>query len=116
VEIYPNGKIPLRLESRARQHCGLRHRIPLRYADAIETDSTHGKNATQLRSGSTGHFLIAANQDSDSLVVFRIDPSTGHLTPTEQKEDFPSPTCVLFDPIEIIGSRAIGSSGHFFGD
>ena len=39
------------------------------------------------------------SQDTDSLVVFRIDPSTGHLTPTGQKEQIGSPVCVVFEPL-----------------
>jgi len=44
--------------------------------------------------------LIAANQESNTLVVFRIDAQTGRLTPTGQKEDVHAPICVVFEPEE----------------
>jgi 6-phosphogluconolactonase len=44
----------------------------------------------------TDTFLLAANQDSNSVVVFRIDPTTGRLTPTGQSIEISMPTCVMF--------------------
>ena len=66
----------------------------------LEYDSTEGKTPRSFNMDPTGHYLIAANQDSDSLVVFRVDAKTGHLTPIGQKENAPSPTCVTFVPVE----------------
>ena len=42
----------------------------------------------------TGKNLIAANQDGNSLVVFRIDQATGALTPTGSTVEVPRPVCV----------------------
>jgi 6-phosphogluconolactonase len=39
-----------------------------------------------------------ANQDGDSIVVFRIDPQTGELAPAGTKVDVPVPVCVTFMP------------------
>jgi 6-phosphogluconolactonase len=45
----------------------------------------------------TGAYLLAANQDSDNVVVFRIDPKTGQLSPTGQiVEGVGAPVCVKF--------------------
>jgi len=66
----------------------------------VETDSTQGKTPRSFGMDPTGHYLIAANQDSDSIVLFRIDGDTGHLTPVGTKLDVPSPTCVLFEPVQ----------------
>ena len=44
----------------------------------------------------TGAFLLAGNQRSDSVVVFRIDANTGKLTPTGQKLDIGAPVSVKF--------------------
>jgi 6-phosphogluconolactonase len=44
----------------------------------------------------SGRWLIAANTESDSLVTFSIDASTGFLTPT-YKSDVRKPMCVLFN-------------------
>ena len=66
----------------------------------IESVPTGGKTPRNFGIDPTGRFMIAANQDSDSLVVFRIDPKTGRLTPTGQKENVPTPICVMFEPAE----------------
>ena len=44
----------------------------------------------------TGSWLLAENQDSDNVVVFRVDPKTGALKPVGQKLDVPSPVCAVF--------------------
>jgi 6-phosphogluconolactonase len=41
---------------------------------------------------SLGH----ANQNSDTVVQFKVDQSTGTLTPTGQPIQVPKPVCVLF--------------------
>ena len=43
-----------------------------------------------------GRFLLAGNQKSDSLIVFRIDQQSGRLTPTGQKLDIGAPVSVKF--------------------
>lgn len=42
-----------------------------------------------------GNFLLAANQDTGNVVVFRIDEKTGSLTPTGSSIKVPMPVCVL---------------------
>jgi 6-phosphogluconolactonase len=44
----------------------------------------------------TGSYLIVAHQNSDSLVVFQIDRSTGKLTPTGQTFEVGAPVCVRY--------------------
>lgn len=44
----------------------------------------------------TGHWLISAGFDSDSVVIFSIDAQTGKLTPTGQSITIPQPVCVKF--------------------
>jgi 6-phosphogluconolactonase len=46
----------------------------------------------------TGKWMIVANQDGHSLVVFKIDQQTGALSPTGVAADVPSPVCVKFWP------------------
>lgn len=62
----------------------------------VETDSTGGKTPRNFAIDPTGSWLLAANQDSDDVVVFRLDPTTGHLTPTGEVLQVPSPACVKF--------------------
>jgi 6-phosphogluconolactonase len=58
--------------------------------------STKGKTPRNFAIDPTGTFLLAANQDSGNIVVFRIDASTGLLTPTGQEEQVPAPVCIAF--------------------
>jgi 6-phosphogluconolactonase len=40
--------------------------------------------------------MIVANQNSNELVVFKVDSDSGALTPTDVKVSVPSPMCVMF--------------------
>jgi 6-phosphogluconolactonase len=62
----------------------------------VETDSTAGKTPRNFVIDPTGSWLLAANQGSDSIVVFRIDHKTGHLTPTGESVQLSSPVCLRF--------------------
>jgi 6-phosphogluconolactonase len=44
----------------------------------------------------TGKWLLVANQGSNSIVVFAIDPKTGALKPTDQRVKVGAPVCVKF--------------------
>jgi 6-phosphogluconolactonase len=44
----------------------------------------------------TGRYLVAANQDSNNVVVFLIDPANGRLTPTGKTIALTAPVCVQF--------------------
>jgi 6-phosphogluconolactonase len=62
--------------------------------------STQGKTPRNFAIDPSGKFLMAANQESDNIVVYRIDPATGDLTPTGQVLGVPSPVCITFVPAE----------------
>ena len=44
----------------------------------------------------TGKYMLVANQSGDNVIVFRIDQSTGALSPTEASVKVASPVCVRF--------------------
>jgi 6-phosphogluconolactonase len=62
--------------------------------------STKGMTPRNFAIDPTGQFLLAANQDSGNIVVFRIDAASGALTPTGQVEEVPAPVCITFMPAE----------------
>jgi 6-phosphogluconolactonase len=62
----------------------------------VENVSTQGHTPRGFEIDPTGSYLIAANQDSDSLAVFQIDHNTGKLTPTGQKIEAFMPVDVEF--------------------
>ena len=62
----------------------------------IGTWKTGGQVPRDFALSPSGHWLIAAHQDSSDLVVFAVDPTTGTLTETGHKLDLGSPVSVLF--------------------
>jgi len=40
--------------------------------------------------------VYVANQDSDAIVLFDVDPHTGQLTPTGDVTRVGAPVCILF--------------------
>jgi 6-phosphogluconolactonase len=62
----------------------------------VENDPAGGKTPRHFAIDPTGSWLLAANEDSDNIVVFRIDPKTGHLTATGDVVQVSSPTCLTF--------------------
>lgn len=44
----------------------------------------------------TGQYMLVANQSGGNVIVFRIDQTTGELTPTGASVEVPTPVCVRF--------------------
>ncbi len=59
-------------------------------------ESTRGKIPRNFEVSPDGRYLAAANQDSNNIVMFRIDASTGKLTPTGSVVEAGTPICVRF--------------------
>jgi 6-phosphogluconolactonase len=55
-----------------------------------------GKTPRNFAIDPTGKFLLAANQESNKIVIFRIDPTTGALSPTGEVTEAPAPVCITF--------------------
>jgi len=66
----------------------------------VEYISTQGKTPRSFEIDPKGTLLFAANQQSNNIVMFKIDRKTGRLTPTGQTLDVASPVCVKFLKIE----------------
>jgi 6-phosphogluconolactonase len=62
----------------------------------VEHTPTQGKTPRHFAVDPTGRWLLAENQGSDNVVVFRIDGESGRLTPTGQILDVPAPVCAVF--------------------
>ena len=62
---------------------------------AAGTVGTGGKNPRHFGIDPSGRFLIAANQNSDSVTVFRMDGETG-ATAVGKPVATPRPVCVVF--------------------
>jgi len=57
---------------------------------------TMGKTPRNFAIDPTGKFLLAANQESNNIVIFRIDSTTGALSPTGEIIAAPAPVCIAF--------------------
>jgi len=62
--------------------------------------ATGGKTPRNFAIEPTGAFLLAANQTTNTIVVFRIDPTSGGLTDTGVKIEVGSPVCIRFLPLK----------------
>jgi 6-phosphogluconolactonase (cycloisomerase 2 family) len=60
----------------------------------IGYQSVLGKEPRNFLLDPTGGFLLVANQDSNAVIIFRVDKNTGLLEPTGQRLDLPSPSCL----------------------
>ena len=58
--------------------------------------STGGTEPRGFAIDPTGKFLLAANQNSNNLVPFLIDPGMGHLSRIGEDVQVSMPVCVKF--------------------
>jgi 6-phosphogluconolactonase len=65
----------------------------------IERVATGGKTPRNFAIDPSGAWLLAANQDSNTVVTFRLNRETGRLTPTGESIEVSSPAMVDFVPV-----------------
>jgi 6-phosphogluconolactonase len=63
---------------------------------AVERTPTGGKTPRNFAIDPTGAWLLAANQDSGSVVPFRIDAGSGRLSASGKAIEVISPVCIVF--------------------
>ena len=63
---------------------------------SVEFVSTRGKTPRNFAIDFAGTWLLVANQNSNSVVSFRIDATTGRLSASDQSVAISSPVCVQF--------------------
>jgi 6-phosphogluconolactonase len=59
-----------------------------------------GKTPRNFEIDPSGKRLLVANQNSDNIVEFAIDPVTGKLTPTGTELKGSAPVCIKFLALE----------------
>ncbi len=62
--------------------------------------STLGKAPRNFAIDPTGNYLLAANQDSDSIVIFKRNKDTGLLSDTGERIKVGSPVCLKFSDVK----------------
>ena len=66
----------------------------------VERVPTGGKTPRHFTLDPTGKWLFAANQDSNDINIFSVNPETGRLTATAHTLKVDSPVCVVFLMVE----------------
>lgn len=66
----------------------------------VDQISTFGKNPRDFAIDPNGNYLLVANQDSDSIYVYKIDKATGRLSPMRGKLEIGNPVCLKFTAAE----------------
>lgn len=62
----------------------------------VQHQSTHGLVPRDIAIDPSGKFLLAANQNSNTIVTFKIDQGSGKLSETGLVAEVPSPVCIKF--------------------
>ena len=65
-------------------------------ATRIGNEPTRGATPRNFAIDPAGRFLYVANQNSASIVRFRIDTMTGLLDSPARVAEVPAPTCIVF--------------------
>jgi len=97
IAVHPNGKF-LYASNRAGIDAITIFSIDPTKGTLKETGrvSTKGRTPRNFAIDPTGAYLLAANQESANVVVFKIDAATGALTPTGDEVKVPAPVAVAF--------------------
>jgi len=66
----------------------------------VQRVSSNGKDPRDFAIDPTGNYLLAANQNSDNIVVYRIDKSSGKIFPTRNGIQIGNPVCLKFTAAE----------------
>lgn len=64
--------------------------------EVVGHESTRGETPRNFNLDPAGNFLLVANQNSDSIFVFRRNEESGLLTSTGQHIEAPEPVCLVF--------------------
>jgi 6-phosphogluconolactonase len=68
--------------------------------EIIGRHKTLGKTPRDIILDPTGNWLLAANQDSDSIAIFKVDKNNGMINPVHLVENIKSPVCLAWLPLK----------------
>jgi len=97
VQVSPDGRF-LYGSNRYEQNTIAIYAIDQKSGDlrSIAFPSTLGKHPRYFCFDPTGNWLLAANRDTDQVVLFRVDKKTGLLTDSGKRISIPAPVSLLF--------------------
>jgi 6-phosphogluconolactonase len=97
IAVHPNGKFLYASNRAGIDTISAFSTDPVQGAIKLRNEyPTMGKTPRNFAIDPTGKFLVAANQESGNIVIFRIDPITGTLSPTGEVTEVPAPVCLTF--------------------
>ncbi|MEM5367675.1 beta-propeller fold lactonase family protein, partial [Paraburkholderia azotifigens] len=62
----------------------------------VDAAPTLGRTPRFMTATPDGRFMYALNEDSDTIVAFSVNPTTGQLKPTGFSTQSGSPVCMVF--------------------
>lgn len=62
----------------------------------VQIEKINGDMPRYITFDPEGNHLLVANQKSDNILVFKVDQTTGKITPTGQNVSSPTPVCLAF--------------------
>jgi 6-phosphogluconolactonase len=96
IALHPNGKF-LYSSNRGDSNTIAVFRLGADGVPVLAGDvPSGGKTPRYFGIDPSGHFLIAGNQDTSTLAIFRIDPNTGALSPQGEPMTVPAPVDLVF--------------------
>ncbi len=96
IKITPNGKFLYASNRTGHDDIASYAIIPNGKLEFITTTKTLGKGPRDFTIDPTGSSLLVANQDSDNIVVYKLDQRTGALSNPIVSNGIMTPVCIEF--------------------
>lgn len=97
IRVHPSGKF-VYASNRGHESIAVFSVNPDGTLKLVEITPCGGKHPRNFELSPDGRWLVCANQNSNNLVSFKVDPATGRLTATGSVVTVPQAVCVLFVP------------------
>ena len=94
IHFHPNGKF-LYMSNRGHNSVSIFTVSADGMLKLVDVQPIAGKTPRNFLIEPKGEFMFVANQDSDTILLFRIDPKTGKLKPVGKPVSVPAPACVV---------------------
>lgn len=99
VQVHPSGKF-LYGSNRGHDSLAIYAIAEDGKLTAAGHQSTGGKTPRNFGCDPTGGYVLACNQSSNTIVVFKVDPQSGALKQVGEPVEAPTPVCVKFMPLK----------------
>jgi 6-phosphogluconolactonase len=93
IHVHPNGKY-LYISNRGHNSIAIYAIENTGMIKLIGQQETKGKTPRNFMIDLKGEYILAANQDTDNIVIFKLDVKTGKLRDTGNRVSVPSPACL----------------------